>query len=96
MFMPRETNLAAAVKGICKGDLVVRVLPLSFYAKKKVAERKARIRGGGAKDARMREHMAAPVPPLMYLPLTAQPIAKVQIYTRNGRQARRLPFLKEK
>ena len=42
---------------------VVRFLPLSFYAKKKVAERKARIRGGGAKDARMREHMAAPVPP---------------------------------
>ena len=35
----------------------------------KVAERKARIRGGGAKDARMREHMAAPIPPLMYLPL---------------------------
>ena len=69
MFMPRETNLAAAVKGICKGDIVVRFLPLSFCAKKKVAERKARIRGGGAKDARMREHMAAPVPPLMYLPL---------------------------
>ena len=67
--MPRETNLAAAVKGICKGDIVVLFLPLSFYAKKKVAERKARIRGGGAKDARMREHMAAPIPPLMYLPL---------------------------
>ena len=94
--MPRETNLAAAVKGICKGDIVVLFLPLSFYAKKKVAERKARIRGGGAKDARIREHMAAPIPPLMYLPLTAQPIAKVQIYTRNGRQARRLQFLKEK
>ena len=43
--MPRETNLAAAVKGICKGDIVVLFLPLSFYAKKKVAERKARIRG---------------------------------------------------
>ena len=28
-----------------------------------MAERKARIRGGGAKDARIREHMAAPVPP---------------------------------
>ena len=69
MFMPRETNLAAAVKGICKGDIVVLFLPLSFYAKKKVAERKARIRGGGAKDARMREHMVAPVPPLMYLSL---------------------------
>ena len=61
--------IAAAVEGIWKGDLVARFLPLSFYAKKKVAERKARIRGGGAKDARIREHMAAPVPPLMYLPL---------------------------
>ena len=68
MFMPRETNLAAAVKGICKGDIVVLFLPLSFYAKKKVAERKARIRGGGAKDARIREHMAAPVPLLCISP----------------------------
>ena len=40
---------------------VVRFLPLSFYAKKKVAERKARIRGGGAKDTRIREYMAAHV-----------------------------------
>ena len=69
-------------------------LPLSFYAKKKAAERKARIRGGGAEDARVREHMVAPIPPLMYLPLTAQPISKLQIYTRNGRRARRLPFLR--
>ena len=38
MFMPRETNLAAAVKGICKGDIVVLFLPLSFYAKKKVVK----------------------------------------------------------
>ena len=91
--MPRETNLAAAVKGICKGDIVVRFLPLSFYAKKKVAERKARIRGGGAKDARIREHMAAPVPPLMYLPLTAQPIATLQDIVRNARQALCLAFL---
>ena len=66
---------AERVKSRCRGQgiwrdiSVVRFLPLSFYAKKKVAERKARIRGGGAKDARMREHMAAPVPPLMYLPL---------------------------
>ena len=66
---------AEMVKSRCRGqrylekNFVVRFLPLSFYAKKKVAERKARIRGGGAKDARMREHMAAPVPPLMYLPL---------------------------
>ena len=54
---------------------VVRFLPLSFYAKKKVAERKARIRGGGTKDARIREHMAAPIPPLCIPPMTAQPIA---------------------
>ena len=67
--------IAAAVEGIWKGDLVVRFLPLSFYAKKKVAERKARIRGSGAKDARVREHMAAPVPPLCIPPMTAQPIA---------------------
>jgi hypothetical protein len=33
----------------------------------------------------------------MYLPLmTAQPIATVLVYTRNGRQALSLPFLKEK
>ena len=89
--------IAAAVEGIWKGDLVVRFLPLSFYAKKKVAERKARIRGGGAKDARMREHMAAPVPPsYVSPPITAQPIATVFVYTRNGRRVRRLPFLKEK
>ncbi len=43
--MPRETNLAAAVKGICKGDIVVLFLPLSFYAKKESGGKKARIRG---------------------------------------------------
>ena len=48
-------------QGIWRDISVVRFLPLSFYAKKKVAERKARIRGGGAKDARIREHMAAHV-----------------------------------
>ena len=83
----------SAIAVIWESDLVVRFLPLSFYAKKKAAERKARIRGGGAEDARVREHMAAPIPPLMYLPLTAQPIAKVRIRPRNGRRARRLPFL---
>ena len=92
--MLRGTNLAAAVEEIWKGDIVVRFLPLSFYAKKKAAERKARIRGGGAEDARIREHMAAPIPPLMYLPLTARPISEMRICTRNGRRARRLPFLK--
>ena len=69
MFILSKSNLATAVDGVWIDNLVVRFLPLSFYAKKKVAERKARISGGGAKDARMREHMAAPVPPLMYLPL---------------------------
>ena len=56
------------LQGIWESDIVVLFLPLSFYAKKKAAERKARISGGGAEDARVREHMAAPVPPLMYLP----------------------------
>ena len=34
--------------------------------------------------------------PLIYPPDTAQPIAKVFVYTRNGRLVQRLPFLKEK
>ena len=73
MFMPRETNLAAAVKGICKGDIVVLFLPLSFYAKKKVAERKARIRGDCAaiRYAPIRRSFPSYVSPLE----TAQPIA---------------------
>ena len=64
--------IAAAVEGIWKGDLVVRFLPLSFYAKKKVAERKARIRGDCAaiRYAPIRRSF-----PLMYPPMTAQPIA---------------------
>ena len=78
---------------IWRSDLVVRFLPLSFYAKKKAAERKARIRGGGAEDARIREHMAAPIPPLMYLPLTAQPIVQRRVIVQNARQALRLAFL---
>ena len=32
--------------------------------------------------------------PLIYPPMTAQPIATVSVYTRNGRQALSLPFLK--
>ena len=84
----------SAIAGIWKSDIVVLFLPLSFYAKKKAAERKARIRGGGAEDARIREHMAAPISPLMYLPLTVRPISEVRIRPRNGRRARRLPFLK--
>ena len=63
------------LQGIWESDIVVLFLPLSFYAKKKAAERKARISGGGAEDARIREHMAAPVPPLCIPPMTAQPIA---------------------
>ena len=72
---------------------VVRFLPLSFYAKKKVAERKARIRGIAPRYATLLFGAVSP----LYIPLmTAQPIAKVFVYTRNGRLVRRLPFLKEK
>ena len=86
--------IAAAVEGIWKGDLVVRFLPLSFYAKKKVAERKARIRGDCAaiRYAPIRRSSPSYVSP----PMTAQPIARIFVCTRNGRRVRRLPFLKEK
>ena len=72
MFVLSKSNLAAAVNGICKGDIVVLFLPLSFYAKKKVAERKARIRGDCAaiRYAPIRRSL-----PLIYPPMTAQPIA---------------------
>ena len=93
MFVFRKSNLAAAVKGMWRNDLVVRFLPLSFYAKKKVAERKARIRGIAPRYATLLFGAVSP----LYIPLmTAQPIAKVFVYTRNGRLVRRLPFLKEK
>ena len=81
------TDYAAAVDGVWKDDLVVRFLPLSFYAKKKVAERKARIRGIAPRSASLLFGAAvriaqqflrmsfAHAPPL-YIPLmTAQPIA---------------------
>ena len=72
---------------------VVRFLPLSFYAKKKVAERKARIRGIAPRYATLLFGAVSP----LYIPLmTAQTIAKVFFYTRNGRLVRWLPFLKEK
>ena len=72
---------------------VVRFLPLSFYAKKKVAERKARIRGIAPRYATLLFGAVSP----LYIPLmTAQPIAKIFVYTRNGRLVRRLPFLREK
>ena len=69
-------------------------LPLSFYAKKKVAERKARIRGDCAaiRYAPIRRSSPSYVSP----PMTAQPIARIFVCTRNGRRVRRLPFLKEK
>ena len=71
---------------------VVRFLPLSFYAKKKVAERKARIRGIAPRYAALLFGAVSP----LYIPLmTAQPIATVSVYTRNGRQALSLPFLKD-
>ena len=72
---------------------VVRFLPLSFYAKKKVAERKARIRGIAPRFATL---LFGAVSPLCIPLWTAQPIARVSVYTRNGRRVRRLPFLKEK
>ena len=66
------SNLAAAVESICKNNLVVRFLPLSFYAKKKVAERKARIRGIAPRYAALLFGAVSP----LYIPLmTVQPIA---------------------
>ena len=64
---------------------VVRFLPLSFYAKKKVAERKARIRGDCAaiRYAPIRRSFPSYVSPLE----TAQPIAPLQDIVRNARQA---------
>ena len=58
-----------------------------------MAERKARIRGIAPRYATLLFGAVSP----LYIPLmTAQPIAKVFVYTRNGRLVRRLPFLKEK
>ena len=50
---------------IWRSDLVVRFLPLSFYAKKKVAERKARIRGIAPRFASL---LFGAVSPFMYSP----------------------------
>ena len=85
------TDYAAAVDGVWKDDLVVRFLPLSFYAKKKVAERKARIRGDCAaiRFAPIRRSFPSYVSPLE----TAQPIATWQVIVRNARQALYLAFL---
>ena len=88
----KGTDYASAVDGIWIDILVVRFLPLSFYAKKKVAERKARIRRIAPRYAALLFGAVSP----LYIPLmTAQPIATVSVYTRNGRQALSLPFLKK-
>ena len=65
-----------------------------FLREKKVAERKARIRGDCAaiRYAPIRRSSPSYVSP----PMTAQPIARIFVCTRNGRRVRRLPFLKEK
>ena len=114
--MPRETNLAAAVKSNWKGDVVscfvcVRgeliTLPRSrymeryfgcsffttfFLREKESGGKKSAYKGDCAaiRYATIRRSL-----PLIYPPMTAQPIATVSIYTRNGRQALSLPFLKE-
>ena len=44
----------------------------------------------------MRAYDRAGSPSYVSPPMTAQPIATVSVYTRNGRRVRRLPFLKEK
>ena len=46
-------------QSIWKDISVVRFLPLSFYAKKKVAERKARIRGIAPRSASLRSALLA-------------------------------------
>ena len=61
----RRTDCAAAVDGIWIDILVVRFLPLSFYAKKKVAERKARIRGIAPRYATLLFGAVSP----LYIPL---------------------------
>ena len=61
----RRTDCAAAVDGIWIDILVVRFLPLSFYAKKKVAERKARIRGIAPRYATLLFGAGSP----LYIPL---------------------------
>ena len=91
--MSKKDGLRCRGQNIWKDISVVRFLPLSFYAKKKVAERKARIRGIAPRYATLLFGAVSP----LYIPLmTAQPIATVSVYTRNGRQALSLPFLKER
>ena len=58
-----------------------------------MAERKARIRGIAPRYASL---LFGAVSPLCIPLMTAQPIARVLVCTRNGRRVRRLPFLREK
>ena len=61
----KGTDYASAIDGIWIDILVVRFLPLSFYAKKKVAERKARIRGIAPRYATLLFGAVSP----LYIPL---------------------------
>ena len=90
LFLPKGSDYAAAVDGIWT-DILVVLFPLSFCLKKK-APKKSRHKGGLRRDS-LRSY-SAQSPPLCIPPMTAQPIATVSVYTRNGRQALSLPFLK--
>ena len=91
LSVSEENYLRCRGQGIWIDISVVRFLPLSFYAKKKVAERKARIRGIAPRYATLLFGAVSP----LYIPLmTAQPIATWQVIVRNARQALSLPFLK--
>ena len=92
LFLPKGSDYAAAVDGIWT-DILVVLFPLSFCLKKK-APKKSRHKGGLRRDS-LRSY-SAQSPPLCIPPMTAQPIATVSVYTRNGRRVRRLPFLREK
>ena len=66
MFVLSKSNLATAVDGVWIDNLVVRLFTLSFClnafsAKSESVGKKSRHKRGGAKDARIREHMAAHV-----------------------------------
>ena len=115
-FQRKRLNLAFAVKGIWKGDVVIcfvcvrgelitlprskymdRYFSCSFFTTFFLREKES----GGKKSAYKGDCAAiryAPIRrsfPLIYPPMTAQPIATVSVYTRNGRQALSLPFLKK-